>query len=204
MASRFSRHSHRRTLPQTVSGAIAASWLLLQALVALPPALAQEQAEEEEFTYGDFLEQIEEGQVEQVDIDPDRGIAEVRLRGDSEEDDPRQVLLFAGDGRNPELIQRLRQQDVDVEIQPSGSGGALAWIATNTLIVMVVVFGLVLILRRSAGGAGGAMSFGRSRARFQMEAKTGVQFDDVAGIEEAKKNCKRWCPSSKILRNSPP
>jgi cell division protease FtsH len=186
MASRFSRHSHRRTLPQTVSGAIAASWLLLQALVALPPALAQEQAEEEEFTYGDFLEQIEEGQVEQVDIDPDRGIAEVRLRGDSEEDDPRQVLLFAGDGRNPELIQRLRQQDVDVEIQPSGSGGALAWIATNTLIVMVVVFGLVLILRRSAGGAGGAMSFGRSRARFQMEAKTGVQFDDVAGIEEAK------------------
>ena len=30
------------------------------------------------------------------------------------------------------------------------------------------------------------MSFGKSRARFQMEAKTGVMFDDVAGIEEAK------------------
>jgi cell division protease FtsH len=159
---------------------------MLQALVALPPALAQTQETEEEFTYGDFLEKIETGQVEQVDIDPDRGIAQVRLQGDEEDDEPRQVTLFAGDGRNPELIQRLRQQNVDVEVQSTGSGGAFAWLATNTLLVVVLVFGLVLILRRSAGGAGGAMSFGRSRARFQMEAKTGVQFDDVAGIEEAK------------------
>ena len=30
------------------------------------------------------------------------------------------------------------------------------------------------------------MNFGKSRARFQMEAKTGILFDDVAGIEEAK------------------
>ncbi|MEL6247989.1 MAG: ATP-dependent zinc metalloprotease FtsH, partial [Cyanobacteria bacterium J06627_15] len=33
---------------------------------------------------------------------------------------------------------------------------------------------------------GNAMNFGRSKARFQMEAKTGIVFDDVAGIEEAK------------------
>lgn len=186
MVFRLPRQSRRRSLPASVSGTLAAGWLLLQALVALPPVLAQETPAEDEFTYGDFLEKVDQGQVEQVDIDPDRGVAQVRLKGDSEEDEPRQVLLFAGDGRNPELIQRLRQQDVDVEVQASGSGGAIAWIATNTLLVLVLVFGLVLILRRSAGGAGGAMSFGRSRARFQMEAKTGVQFDDVAGIEEAK------------------
>ncbi|HBK96476.1 MAG TPA: cell division protein FtsH, partial [Microcoleaceae bacterium UBA10368] len=33
---------------------------------------------------------------------------------------------------------------------------------------------------------GQAMNFGKSKARFQMEAKTGVLFDDVAGVEEAK------------------
>lgn len=49
-----------------------------------------------------------------------------------------------------------------------------------------MVFALLMILRRSANSASGAMNFGRSRARFQMEAKTGVMFDDVAGIEEAK------------------
>ncbi len=43
-----------------------------------------------------------------------------------------------------------------------------------------------MILRRSANASNQAMSFGKSRARFQMEAKTGIKFDDVAGIEEAK------------------
>lgn len=177
------------------SGLLTASWFLLQSLAALPPALAQTeedpseaQTREEpgELSYGEFLTKVDQGEVKQVDINPNRGRAEVVLEGDSEEDEPREVILFAGDERNPELVQRLRQQDVDVEIKPEGNGGAYAWIATNTLLVLILLFGLLMILRRTANSAGGAMSFGRSRARFQMEAKTGVQFDDVAGIEEAK------------------
>lgn len=151
----------------------------------MPPALAQSESEKE-LTYGEFLNKIDAGQVEQVDIDPNRGIAEVVLKSDSEDADPHQVNLFEGDGRNSEIIQRLLQQDVDLEVNNSGDGSAIAWIATNFLLVLVLVFGLLMILRRSSGGAGGAMNFGRSRARFQMEAKTGVQFQDVAGIEEAK------------------
>ncbi|MEL7476580.1 MAG: ATP-dependent zinc metalloprotease FtsH, partial [Cyanobacteria bacterium J06555_12] len=47
---------------------------------------------------------------------------------------------------------------------------------------------LFFLFRRgnAGGGPGQAMNFGKSRARFQMEAKTGVKFDDVAGIEQAK------------------
>jgi cell division protease FtsH len=55
--------------------------------------------------------------------------------------------------------------------------------------VLFLIVGVVIILRRSAnapGGPGQALNFGKSRARFQMEAKTGVMFEDVAGIEEAK------------------
>jgi cell division protease FtsH len=145
------------------------------------------QAEDKtQLSYGEFLEKVEEGQVKQVDIDPTRGRAEVKLNTDAENTPPRQVILFTGDGRNPELIQRLRAQGVDVEIKPEGNAGAFAWVITNTLIILMLLFGLMLIVRRTANSAGGAMSFGRSRARFQMEAKTGVQFQDVAGIEEAK------------------
>jgi cell division protease FtsH len=154
-------------------------------LAALPPVLAQTE-EEDQLTYGEFLELVDSGQVEQVDIDPNTNTADVVLRSDGEDDPPQEVVLFEGDAGNPELIQRLRAQDVDVEIEPEGGGNAFAWIATNTLLIMLLLFGLLLILRRTANNAGGAMSFGRSRARFQMEAKTGVQFDDVAGIEEAK------------------
>ena len=176
----------RRTAQVATSGLLTTAWFLMQSLVALPPALAQSEEEDDQLSYGEFLELVDTGQVEQVDINPDRGRAQVTLRSDGEDDPPQEVILFEDDVRNPELIQRLRAQNVDVEVQPEGNGSAFAWIATNTLIIMLVLFGLLLILRRTANNAGGAMSFGRSRARFQMEAKTGVQFEDVAGIEEAK------------------
>ncbi|PSN77223.1 cell division protein FtsH, partial [filamentous cyanobacterium CCP4] len=123
--------------------------------------------------------------VEQVDLDETRGIAYVTLEGDAEDAEPQQVALFSGE-RNAELIRRLRANDVDVEIRDSSGSGALAWLATNSLLALILIFGLLMLLRRSASGAGNAMSFGKSKARFQMEAKTGVVFDDVAGIEEAK------------------
>ena len=179
------RSPWRRTVKTTVSSVVTASWLMLQLLTAVPAAIAQTE-NEDELSYGEFLESVDAGQVEQVNLDPERGTAEVVFKGDDDETEPRQVLLFTDDGRNPDLIQRLRQEGVAVEVESAGNGGAIAWVATNTLLILVLVFGLLLILRRSAGNAGGAMSFGKSRARFQMEAKTGVQFEDVAGIEEAK------------------
>ncbi|ASC73615.1 ATP-dependent metalloprotease [Halomicronema hongdechloris C2206] len=177
------RHPRRLSPGAMATGALTVAWCLLQSLTPLPPALAQ--AESEELTYGEFLEKIDQGQVEQVNIDPSRGKATVQLSNQAEDEPPRQVVLFSND-RNPELIRRLRANDVDVEIADASGNGAIAWLATNSLFVMILVLGLLLILRRSASGAGGAMNFGRSRARFQMEAKTGVLFDDVAGIEEAK------------------
>jgi cell division protease FtsH len=186
MANRLRQPSFlRRTAQVTTSGLLTTTWFLIQSLAALPPVLAQTE-DEDQLTYGEFLELVDSGQVEQVDIDPNTNTADVVLKSDGEDDPPQEVVLFEGDANNPELIQRLRAQDVDVEVEPEGGGNALAWIATNTLLIMLLLFGLLLILRRTANNAGGAMSFGRSRARFQMEAKTGVQFDDVAGIEEAK------------------
>ncbi|MEM6715714.1 MAG: ATP-dependent metallopeptidase FtsH/Yme1/Tma family protein, partial [Cyanobacteria bacterium P01_C01_bin.147] len=175
----------RRTAKVAASGLLTTTWFVMQSFASLPPVLAQTE-DDNELTYGEFLELVDSGQVDQVDIDPNRNTAEVTLKSDGEETPPQEVILFEGDANNPELIQRLRAQDVDVEIEPEGGGNALAWIATNTLLIMLLLFGLLLILRRTANNSGGAMSFGRSRARFQMEAKTGVQFDDVAGIEEAK------------------
>ena len=175
----------RRTAKVAASGLLTTTWFVMQSFASLPPVLAQTE-DDNELTYGEFLELVDSGQVDQVDIDPNRNTAEVTLKSDGEDTPPQEVILFEGDANNPELIQRLRAQDVDVEIEPEGGGNALAWIATNTLLIMLLLFGLLLILRRTANNSGGAMSFGRSRARFQMEAKTGVQFDDVAGIEEAK------------------
>ncbi|MGB3312080.1 MAG: ATP-dependent zinc metalloprotease FtsH [Nodosilinea sp.] len=184
MSLRFSGHQKSLRAGAAATGFVTVGWVLLQSLMPLPAALAQE-AETEGLSYGQFLEKIEQGEVEQVDLDETRGIAYVTLDGDPEDAEPQQVALFSGE-RNAELIRRLRANDVDVEIRDSSGSGALAWLATNSLLALILIFGLLMLLRRSASGAGNAMSFGKSKARFQMEAKTGVVFDDVAGIEEAK------------------
>lgn len=167
----------------TATGLMTMGWFLLQSLMPLSAALADTKSDG--LTYGQFLQKIDAGQVQKVDLDDVRGIAYVTLDGAAKDQPPEEVTLFAGDS-NTELISRLRANDVDVEIRDSSSSGALAWLATNSLLALILIFGLLLLLRRSASGAGNAMSFGKSKARFQMEAKTGVVFDDVAGIEEAK------------------
>ena len=53
--------------------------------------------------------------------------------------------------------------------------------------------GLFLLSRRSQGGMGGPggnnpLAFGKSKAKFQMEPNTGITFDDVAGVDEAKQD----------------
>ncbi|PSN19299.1 cell division protein FtsH [filamentous cyanobacterium CCP5] len=183
--SRSKQNARHTVQGAFATGLLTTGWFLLQSLMPTSVTLAQSADEKDPLTYGEFLEKIDQGQVQQVDIDETRGIAYVRLEGQSEDDPPEEVTLFAGE-RNPELIRRLRDNQVDVEVADTSGNGALAWLATNSLLALIVIFALLMILRRSSGGAGGAMSFGRSKARFQMEAKTGVVFDDVAGVEEAK------------------
>ena len=66
----------------------------------------------------------------------------------------------------------------------------MIWGFLGNLIFPVLLIGsLFFLFRRSNNLPGGpvqAMNFGKSKARFQMEAKTDIMFDDVAGIDEAK------------------
>ncbi|MEB3211655.1 MAG: ATP-dependent zinc metalloprotease FtsH [Leptolyngbyaceae bacterium] len=159
---------------------------LMQTLTPAVPSMAQSSSEaEDEFTYSELLEGIESGQVTRIEVDTARGLARVTLADQAEDEQPEEVLLFEGD-RNSELLERARENDVELEVQPTtDSQQVFAWLF-QAMIILVVVGFLFMLLRRSANASGQALNFGKSRARFQMEAQTGVMFDDVAGIEEAK------------------
>ncbi|MFM6898308.1 MAG: AAA family ATPase, partial [Microcystis panniformis] len=77
---------------------------------------------------------------------------------------------------------------IEYGILPSTDNSALINVLTNLLVIILVLGLLVFIIRRSANASGQAMNFGKSRARFQMEAKTGIEFNDVAGVDEAKED----------------
>jgi cell division protease FtsH len=182
----LTRHGKSRLKGSLVTGTVTALWLVLQGSLGSLPGLAQAQNDNQEpLTYSELLEKIDAGQVNRIELDPARGVAQVQLKGETEQNAQQEVTLFAGD-RNPELIEAARKNNVDLEVQRSPDSSAVAWLIMHGLLVFVLIMVLLTVIRRTTNASGQAMNFGKSRARFQMEAKTGVLFDDVAGIEEAK------------------
>jgi cell division protease FtsH len=171
------------TLPALVIG-----FFFWQGAFANAPADMGKNAASTRMTYGRFLEYLDAGRVTMVDlyeggrtaiveaVDPDLEGRVQRVRVD--------LPVNA-----PELISKLKEENVSFDAHPARNDGAIWGLLGNLVFPILLISGLFLLFRRSSnlpGGPGQAMNFGKSRARFQMEAKTGVMFDDVAGIEEAK------------------
>ncbi|WP_353674817.1 ATP-dependent zinc metalloprotease FtsH [Synechocystis sp. LKSZ1] len=151
------------------------------------PGLAQENSAmgsgKNNLTYGQLFQDIKANKVSKVEIDPNLQIASVTLKGQPQDAKPKTVRLFK---TNPELIELLKESNVTWGIRRTPDHSALFGLLTHVLIVVILIGLIAIVIRRSANMSGQAMSFGKSRARFQMEAKTGIGFGDVAGIDEAK------------------
>jgi cell division protease FtsH len=156
---------------------------VLQSIILVAPASANAKPDDRNLSYSQLLEKIKQNQVEDVEIDRTTNTARVKLVGQDKNEPPKQTRLF---DQNPELIELLRDRNIEFDIRSSPDRSTAVGLAVNLLLVVLLLTGLLMILRRSANVSGQALSFGKSRARFQMEAKTGVMFNDVAGIDEAK------------------
>jgi cell division protease FtsH len=176
----LNKQSSAKRVPWT--GALAASLILLPGIVAGNPALAQK-AERTTLNYGELIRRTEKGEVAKVELDETEKIAKVYLKGQNPDTPPIQVKLL---DQNPELINRLKQNNVDFAEVSSANSRVAIGLLINLMWILPLVALMLLFLRRSTNASSQAMNFGKSRARFQMEAKTGVKFDDVAGVEEAK------------------
>ncbi|GFE71711.1 ATP-dependent zinc metalloprotease FtsH [Chroococcus sp. FPU101] len=170
------RQSRAKSLKQIIAG-----WMLLQTVLTVTPAHLK--AQDKDLTYGGLLQKIDQGQVSKLEIDPASQVAKVTLVGQGDKVQPQEVKLLE---QNPELIAKLKAKNVEFDIQPSTDNSAAVNLMTNLFIVLLLLGLVLMLLRRSANMSGQAMNFGKSRARFQMEAKTGISFNEVAGIEEAK------------------
>jgi cell division protease FtsH len=139
-------------------------------------------------TYGRFLEYLDAGRVTAVDF-YEGGRTAIVEAVDPDLENRQQRLRVELPSSTPELIERLRKQDINFDIHPPRNDGAIWGVLGNLIFPVLLIGGLFFLFRRSGnvpGGPGQAMQFGKSRARFMMDAKTGILFDDVAGIEEAK------------------
>jgi len=139
-------------------------------------------------TYGRFLEYLDMGWVKRVDLYDDGHTAIVEAIG-PELGNRIQRIRVELPATAPELITKLRKANVDIDAHPNVDSNSSWGVLGNLIFPIVLIGGLAFLFRRSGnmpGGPGQAMNFGKSKARFQMEAKTGVTFGDVAGVDEAK------------------
>jgi len=136
--------------------------------------------ERETLRYSEFVEAVQDNQVSRVTISTDQSTAKVVER----------------DGRNADvnlapdkdLLKLLTDHNVDIAVEPTRQDSAFGQVARSLFFPLLLLGGLFFLFRRAQGGGGGnpAMSFGKSKARVQMEPSTQVTFSDVAGIEGAK------------------
>ena len=131
----------------------------------------------EQIPFSKFLKEVDSGRVVQVEIQGNN-INGVLSDGSK----------FKTYSPNyPELVGKLSDKGVSIvaspveDKMPSLLGVLLSWFPMLLLIGVWIFF-----MRQMQGGRGGAMGFGKSKAKLLTEAQGKVTFNDVAGIEEAK------------------
>ena len=130
-----------------------------------------------DISFSEFLNEVDNGRVAQVNIEGNN-ISGILSNG-------KNFTTYAPN--DPNLVEKLSNKGVGItatpteDKMPSLLGVLLSWFPMLLLIGVWIFF-----MRQMQGGKGGAMGFGRSKAKLMSDSKKKVTFDDVAGVEEAK------------------
>ncbi|KAK3026133.1 hypothetical protein RJ639_042576 [Escallonia herrerae] len=158
------------------------------------PARAQperpEEATSSRLSYSRFLEYLDEDAVKKVDLFENGTVAIAEIYNPALNKIQRVKVQLPG--LPTELLRKRKEKGVDFAAHPMEMNMAAAildWL--GNLAFPLILLG-ILLLRTSSGNTPGGpnlpFGLGRSKAKFQMEPNTGVTFDDVAGVDEAKQD----------------
>jgi cell division protease FtsH len=154
--------------------------ILAVVVIALATAfLDRPQTNEQVWKYSQFIQEVQQQQVERVNLSADRTKAIATAR-----DGNRYLVNLPND---PQLIDILATNGVDIAVFAESDDSFWFRALSSLFFPILLLVGLFFLLRRASNGPGSqAMNFGKSKARVQMEPQTQVTFADVAGIEQAK------------------
>ena len=138
-------------------------------------------------TYGRFLEYLEMGWVKQVDLYDNSRNAIVQASSPELGNRPQSIRVEIPVGAS-QLIQKLKEYNIDFDAHPLPQKSLLITIASNLILPLVFIAGLIFFFQNSENSNSGMspMNMGKSTARYDQRPETGISFDDIAGIDEAK------------------
>ena len=129
-----------------------------------------------ERTYSDFVSAVEAGDVKNVTLDGEQ----IRYTTGS---GGNYVTIKPGDA---EVTKLLIEKDIPVRAEKQQQSGFQSFLITLLPFLLLIGVWVYFMNRMQGGGKGGAMGFGKSKAKMLTEKHGRVTFDDVAGIDEAK------------------
>ena len=159
-------------------------WIVvLMVLMSVFGSMVQSPQKQGEIVYSEFINMVQSGQIQEVVIDPEtavhRKIMATTKGGET-------ITVQAGD--DPHLEDDLLLNEVKYSIK-APQQESWGWRIFETVFPILLFIGLFFLIMRQmqgGGGKGGAMSFGRSKAKLMTEEQNKVTFADMAGAEEAK------------------
>ena len=163
-------------------------WLFLVLVIILAFNFFNQnkQAPPKNYTYSEFLDVVKKGEVESVSVSVSKTEESdlIIIEGLTKD---KAKFLATSPTDDPIFYKTLHDNNVSIVAKlPANTVGKVFWkiLFGYGPIVLIVIF-WIFIMNRSQGGGGGAMTFGKSRAKL---AETGgkVTFADVAGVDEAK------------------
>lgn len=142
----------------------------------------QTQMTAREISYTEFLQMVDEGKVESVELTSQQ----IDITPKKSEDELVPITYYTGYVGDEELVPTLKEAGVTIKGEiPDNTAG---WIynIVSFLLPLVILWVLMGFLMKRMGG--GAMGVGKNTAKVYVEKKTGVTFKDVAGQDEAKES----------------
>ncbi len=129
-----------------------------------------------EVDYSTFVQAVEGGDVSQAQLDGER----ITYRN---ADGQEFYTIVPWDASVTEL---LINNNVPLKAEPQEQSGFVSLLSLLLPVLLLIGFWFFMMNRMQGGGKGGAMGFGKSKAKMLTEREGRVTFDDVAGIDEAK------------------
>lgn len=143
----------------------------------------------QEISYNEFLEMVEEGRVERVEIgDSQITIIPKSDNGNNPFLQQPEITYYTGLVDDDTRTQFLKDNGVEIYGEVPDNSGLLLSILLTYVLPFVAIIILFNFLMKKMSGGGGPMGVGKSNAKVYVQKETGVTFKDVAGEDEAKES----------------
>ncbi len=158
-------------------------WLVIAAVLLSIFNNFNMQTPTERMVYSEFIEEVNRDQVSKVVID---GVTIMGTRNDGSRFETTRPMVD-----DPKLMDDLLVHNVEVEGREPEQQSVWTQLLVASFPILIIIAVFMFFMRQmqgGAGGRGGPMSFGKSKARLMSDDQITTTFADVAGVDEAKED----------------